>query len=236
MSAARETVLDNAAWHSLSTTHAGLATGGALAKRFPRDVAPFAATAGAPGGFEALAGLVRAGESVAWCAKAPVPAIAGLRAAPLGRVRQMVYRGRPPDPHPEDIVELAAYDVAEMKALADLTKPGPFEARTIALGRYCGIRRDGRLIAMAGERLRPPGFSEISAVCTHPDHRGEGYARRLIEVMQAMILERNETPFLHVLDDNVGAERLYGDMGYVTRDMIDLIILERPGSERGHDD
>ncbi|HEY1561326.1 MAG TPA: GNAT family N-acetyltransferase [Caulobacteraceae bacterium] len=231
MSAARETVLDNAAWHSLSGAHAALAIGGALAKRFPHDVAPFAATGGAPGGFEALAGLIGAGESVAWCAKAPVPAIDGLRATPFGRVRQMVYRGRPPDPHPEDIVELGPSDVAEMKALADLTKPGPFEARTIALGRYCGIRRDGRLIAMAGERLRPPGFSEISAVCTHPDHRGAGHARRLIEVLEVMILDRGETPFLHVLDDNVGAERLYRDMGYETRDMIDLIVLERP-----HDD
>ena len=231
MSAARESVLDNPAWYSLASTHAELAIGGALARRFPHEVAPFAATGGgAPGGFEALADLVGAGESVAWAAKARVPAIAGLQAAPFGRVRQMVYRGRPPVPDPEEIVELSPSDVAEMKALADLTKPGPFEARTIELGRYCGIRRDGRLVAMAGERLRPPGFSEISAVCTHPDHRGVGHARRLVEVLQAMILDRGETPFLHVLEDNAGAERLYRDMGYETRDMIDLIILERPGS------
>jgi len=231
MSSARETVLDNAAWHSLTSTHTALAIGGPLARRFPHDVAPFAATGGEPGGFAALAGLVGARESVAWCAKTRVPAIAGLRAALFGRVRQMVYRGRPPVPDSEDIVELAASDVAEMKALADLTKPGPFEARTIALGRYCGIRRAGQLVAMAGERLRPPGFSEISAVCTHPDHRGVGYARRLVEVLQAMILDRGETPFLHVLEDNGAAERLYRDMGYETRDMIDLIILERPGDD-----
>jgi ribosomal protein S18 acetylase RimI-like enzyme len=230
MSAADETVLDNPAWHSLSGAHAALAIGGPLAKRFPHDVAPFAATGGAPGGFAALADLVGAGESVAWASKAPVPAIAGLRAVPFGRVRQMVYRGRPPVPDLEDIVELSPSEVVEMKALADLTQPGPFEARTIELGRYCGIRRGGALVAMAGERLRPPGFSEISAVCTHPDHRGAGHARRLVEVLQAMILDRGETPFLHVLEDNGVAERLYRDMGYETRDMIDLIILERPGS------
>jgi ribosomal protein S18 acetylase RimI-like enzyme len=230
MSAARETVLDNPAWHSLTSTHAALAIGGPLARRFPHEVAPFAATGGAPAGFAALAGLVAAGESVAWAAKARVPAIAGLQAAVFGRVGQMVYRGRPPVPDLKDIVRLSPSDVAEMMALADLTQPGPFEARTIELGRYCGIRRDGELVAMAGERLRPPGFSEISAVCTHPDHRGAGHARRLVEVLQAMILGRGETPFLHVLEDNGVAERLYRAMGYETRDMIDLIILERPGS------
>jgi ribosomal protein S18 acetylase RimI-like enzyme len=227
MSAWRERVLDNAAWHSLIATHAALGMGGALAKRFPPDVAPFAGVEGAPGSFEALAGLVGAGEPLVMCSKAGVPAIAGLEALPVGRVRQMVYRGRPPTPDAFDIVVLKPLDVPEMRALAALTKPGPFEARTIELGRYYGIRRDGKLAAMAGERLRPPGFSEISAVCTHPDHRGSGYARRLVEVLQAMILDRGETPFLHVLESNDGAERLYRNMGYETRDTIDLTVLRR---------
>jgi ribosomal protein S18 acetylase RimI-like enzyme len=230
MSAARESVLDNAAWHSLTATHAALGTGDALARRFPPDVAPFAGIGGAPGSFEALAGLVGAGESVVMCSKAGVPAIAGLQAVPVGRVRQMVYRGRPPVPDAADVVVLTPFDVPEMRALAALTKPGPFEARTIELGRYCGIRRDGKLVAMAGERLRPPGFSEISAVCTHPDHRGAGHARRLMEILQAMILDHGETPFLHVFEGNDGAERLYRNMGYETRETIDLIALRQSAS------
>ena len=228
MSAARESVLDNPAWHSLTATHAALARGGALARRFPPDVAPFAGVGGAPGGFEALASLVGTGESLVRCSKSGVPAIAGLEALRVGRVRQMVYRGRPPVPDASDIAVLTPLDVPEMTALAVLTKPGPFEARTIELGCYYGIRRDGRLAAMAGERLRPPGFSEISAVCTHPDHRGAGLARRLVEVLQAMILDRGETPFLHVFEGNDGAERLYRNMGYETRETIDLTALRQP--------
>jgi ribosomal protein S18 acetylase RimI-like enzyme len=230
MSAARESVLDNAAWHSLTTTHAALGTGGTLAKRFLPDVAPFAGVGGAPGSFEALAGLVRAGESLVMCSKASVPAIAGVEAVQVGRVRQMVYRGRPPMPDAADIVALTPFDVPEMRALAALTKPGPFEVRTIELGCYYGIRRDGKLAAMAGERLRPPGFSEISAVCTHPDHRGAGHARHLVEILQAIILDRGETPFLHVLEGNDGAERLYRNMGYETRETIDLTVLRRSAS------
>ena len=228
MSATRESVLDNAAWHSLTGAHATLAMGGALARRFSPDVAPFAGVGDAPGGFEALSALVGAGESLVMCAKAGVPVIPGLEAVPVGRVMQMVYRGRPPAPDAADIVVLTPFDVPEMRALAALTKPGPFEGRTIELGRYCGIRRDGKLVAMAGERLRPPGFSEISAVCTHPEHRGTGHARRLVEVLQAMILDRGETPFLHVFDTNEGAERLYRNMGYETRERIDLTALRRP--------
>ena len=230
MSAARESVLDNAAWHSLTTTHAELGTGGALARRFPPDVAPFAGVGGAFGSFEALAGLIGPGEFLVMCSKASAPAIPGVEAAPVGRIHQMVYRGRPPAPDPSDIVVLTPFDVPEMRALAALTKPGPFEARTIELGRYYGIRRNGKLVAMAGERLRPPGFSEISAVCTHPDHRGAGYARRLVEVLQAMILDRSETPFLHVFEGNDGAERLYRNMGYETREAIDLTVLRQAAS------
>jgi ribosomal protein S18 acetylase RimI-like enzyme len=230
MSAARESVLDNAAWHSLTATHAALATGGALAKRFLPDVAPFAGIGGAPGSFEALAGLVGTGETLVMCSKAGVPAIAGVEAVPVGRIRQMVFRGRPPAPDAADIVVLAPFDVPEMRALAALTAPGPFEARTIEMGCYYGIRRDGKLVAMAGERLRPPGFSEISAVCTHPNHRGAGHARHLVEILQAMILARGETPFLHVLEGNDGAERLYRNMGYETRETIDLTVLRQTAS------
>jgi len=106
------------------------------------------------------------------------------------------------------------------------TQAFPFFARTHALGRYIGIREDGRLAAMAGERMRYDGFTEISAVCVHPDFRGRGYAQALVRAMMRSIADRGDTPMLHVFDDNHGAIALYESLGFVGRAVFHVVPLD----------
>jgi predicted GNAT family acetyltransferase len=112
-----------------------------------------------------------------------------------------------------------------MLALVELTKPGPFLKRTPELGSYLGIRQAGQLVAMAGERLKPHGYTEISAVCTHPDYRGRGYASSLVSILIQRITGRNEIPFLHVRTENVDAIRVYEKLGFNTRRIINIVIV-----------
>jgi len=124
-------------------------------------------------------------------------------------------------------VELGESDVPEMMALAELTKPGPFSRRTREMGDYVGVREDGKLIAMAGERLRVPGYTELSAVCTHPDHLGRGYAGFLMSEIIRRIVERGERPFLHVRPENARAVGLYERLGFEKRLLKKYAILQR---------
>jgi predicted GNAT family acetyltransferase len=114
-----------------------------------------------------------------------------------------------------------------MMALVEMAQPGPFAAGTYRLGTYLGIRVDGRLAAMAGERMRLDGYTEISAVCTHPDFRGRGYPSELIGALSNAILDRGELPFLHVFDDNLAASALYRKLGFTLRETIELTVLHR---------
>jgi len=111
--------------------------------------------------------------------------------------------------------------------LTERTKPGPFHKRTHELGTYLGIRRDGRLVAMAGERLKIPGYTEVSAVCTHPEHTGHGYARILMAEVMQRILGRGETPVLHVREDNVRAIALYERLGFRLRVLMHFAVLRK---------
>ncbi|AOX67631.1 GNAT family N-acetyltransferase [Curtobacterium sp. BH-2-1-1] len=120
-----------------------------------------------------------------------------------------------PDP---EAVELTPDDVPEILELIARTKPGPFLPRTIELGRYVGVRRGGRLIAMAGERLHPPGWTEISAVCTDADFRGQGLGRRLVLDVAHGIRARGETPLMHAAAGNTGAIGLYQHLGFRLRE------------------
>lgn len=134
--------------------------------------------------------------------------------------RQMVGPAEVPEPPSgsgTDVVELGAESVPEMLDLVARTQPGPFRPCTQELGTYLGIRTSGRLVAMAGERLRPPGWTEVSAVCTAPEARGNGYAARLVGELVARIVARGERPFLHVVETNTSAIGLYERLGFHTR-------------------
>jgi predicted GNAT family acetyltransferase len=115
-----------------------------------------------------------------------------------------------------------------MLDLVERTKPGPFQPRTIELGAYLGIRRGGALVAMAGERLHPPGWTEISAFCTDPLYRGQGMATRLVRALAAGIRARNETPFLHAAATNTSAIRLYESLGFELRQRTEFVAVRVP--------
>ncbi|MFF7981565.1 GNAT family N-acetyltransferase [Streptomyces sp. NPDC007901] len=132
-----------------------------------------------------------------------------------------------PDP---DAVRLGPGDVPEMPDLVARTEPGPFRRGTVEMGTYLGIRHRGRLIAMAGQRLRPPGWTEISAVCTDPDHRGRGLATRLVRAVAAGIRDRGDTPFLHAAPGNATAIPLYESIGFTERLRGRTLLLRAPGT------
>jgi predicted GNAT family acetyltransferase len=144
---------------------------------------------------------------------------------------QMIWRGTqidsPPLPSGVTLRQLSSPDVPEMVALAELTEPGPFRERTNELGTFYGVFDSGRLVAMAGQRMSVPGFIEVSAVCTHPDARGKGFARTLLAVVVRDIIERRRTPFLHVLADNRSAIRVYESLGFQVRRTFHLAVLKR---------
>ncbi|WP_165699198.1 GNAT family N-acetyltransferase [Candidatus Frankia alpina] len=133
----------------------------------------------------------------------------------------------------DEAVRLGPDDVEDILALIDHTRPGPFRSRTIELGTYLGIRRGGVLVAMAGERLHPPGWTEISAVCTEEAYRGQGLATRLVHAVTVIIRARGETPFLHASADNTGAIRLYEQLGFRLRRRVTFTAVRAPGEPAG---
>lgn len=142
-------------------------------------------------------------------------------------MHQMVRTGKATLPQGHAVETLTSSDADEMLALAELTLPGPFGKRTGDLGLYLGIREAGKLVAMAGERLQPIGYTEVSSVCTHPASRGNGYASSLVSALANRIVERGETPFLHVRATNTGAIRVYEKLGFQTRRVFDLAVVKR---------
>ena len=210
-------VLDNPARASLLGAHARFAESVGEVLRYHPDVSVFvalppdpgeqdwrdAAKLLGPGGVLPLAGDERT-PPPGWEQVLRIPGV------------QLVDESLQTAPEPE-AVRLGPEDVPEMLALVEHAKPGPFLSRTVELGTYLGIRHEGRLVAMAGERLHPPGWTEISAVCTHADFRGQGLATRLVRAVAHGIRERGETPFLHTAADNINAIRLYEELGFRLR-------------------
>jgi ribosomal protein S18 acetylase RimI-like enzyme len=221
-------VLDNPAWASLSGAHRHLAQTVGSAARYLQDVSPFTALADAedPRAWQDLAALVGAGNTFALAGVRSLPE--GWSTGQSGQGVQLVAETLVPERDGE-AVRLGAADVPEMLDLVARTQPGPFRPRTVEMGAYYGVRRDGRLVAMAGERLRPPGYTEISAVCTDEAYRGQGLAGRLVRHVAAGVVERGDTPFLHAAAVNTTAIRLYESMGFVLRRTTVFHFLQVPG-------
>jgi predicted GNAT family acetyltransferase len=222
--------LDRPVWNMLTGRQAHLAQGDQRAVRIDPDYGPFAAARDSSDEAQAaLAALVEPGglvwvvEPEAW----PVPA--GLVLARTAPLVQMLAED--PRQMPEDdlrIEELGEADAADMAALALATEPGPWGERTRLYGPFYGIRRDGRLAAMAGERMRPgTGLAEVSGVCTWPEFRGAGLAARLICKVMADFTARGDAPFLHSYAGNAGAIALYESLGFRIRRNMVVTVLER---------
>lgn len=220
--------LDRPVWGSLASRHASLSIGGALAKRYQRDVNLFAsALDDSPAALDALAALVEPREHV-YVLQVPEIAIPPTLSATKTALGVQMVATRSIDAEAaDDIITLGDADAPEMLALTQLTQPGPFLARTHVMGTFRGIHIDGRLAAMAGERMRMPGYTELSGVCTHPDFRGRGLARRLSAIVCAGIEARGETPILHAWKDNHPAIALYEQLGFRLRTDVNVAVLER---------
>ncbi|MFB9124769.1 GNAT family N-acetyltransferase [Paraburkholderia dipogonis] len=225
MSSSIEAELDRPIWAALTTKQAHLGYGDALARRYHPDVAPFAALAlETPAAYQALLQLLLPREQAAVLrSDGPVDAIDGLQITHAGVIHQMIARhGKAESAAGHDVIRLGDADAKDMLDLAQKTKPGPFGKRTGEMGNYIGIRDQGRLIAMAGERMRVDGYVEISAVCVDEDYRGRGLAGRLIKVLRREIEQREDTPFLHVFSNNTSAIGLYERLGFELRRTFQL--------------
>lgn len=221
--------LDRPIWHALTGRQARFAAGAGAARRFRPEVSPFAACADdSSEALAAVAGLAAVGERLLFLQRGPVPLPPGMRAIERGTGVQMVADSYVASDPPAGIVALSEGDAASMLALARLTRPGPFRARTHELSQYWGVKDGaGRLLAMTGERLLLPGMAEVSGVCTHPDARGRGLAALLSRHVASEIVRRGEVPFLHAYGSNEGAIRLYERLGFRHNGTVEALFVER---------
>lgn len=209
--------LDCPIWSALTSRQTTYGTDGALARRFSEDISPFAAAADtSPEAVAALGALAHRDDDMSLLERdppAPPPGVA-LKMSAAG-VQMMLTTLTPGADVAFD--HLGDADAPDMLALATLTKPGPFRVRTHKLGHFIGVRENGQLIAMAGERLQTDEFVEVSGICTHPDHRGRGLAAALTRVVSARLVEEGRTPFLHAYASNTGAISVYRKLGFAHR-------------------
>ena len=224
--------LDRPVWQALTTRQAHLALGGPGAWRLDPAYGLFAAAADpSPPSLAALAALVPEEWEIATVEADTWPHIPGVPGASqvlLQMIANKPVAGAAADGF--EIVPLTEADAPAMLALARETKPGPFFKRTHQLGDFVGVKEaSGRLLAMAGERMKLTGFTEVSGVCTAPDRRGRGYAGALTVVVAQRIAAHGETPFLHVYPHNTGAISLYETLGFTVRRQMVMTSLKRGG-------
>jgi predicted GNAT family acetyltransferase len=230
LSASSTHPLDHPIWNALTSTQNSLAEGGARARRYPPAIAPFAAMADmSPPSFAALGELMSRSDQAVLFTTEPVTAPAEFKLLLAASGEQMIGVPVETKMRSAEIITLGVADVPAMMELTKLTRPGPFTPRTHELGTFLGIRIDGQLVAMAGERMKPANYSEMTAVCVHPDYRGRGYAQMLLGAVSRQIVARGEIPFLHVFSDNAGAIALYRRQGMEIRRRIFVTVLGRAG-------
>lgn len=219
-------LLDHPIWSALTTSQKHLAEGGPRALRYPVDMTPFADMVDMSAtSFAALGDLMAPSQVAALFTPEPIDVPAGFKVVLSETGEQMI--GPPADSPLRDaeIVTLGDADVPAMMALTELTKPGPFAARTHQLGTFLGIRSGDQLVAMTGERMKPGKFVEMTAVCVHPDYRGRGYAQALLAAVARRIEARGEIPFLHVFSHNISAIALYKRQGMTIRRRLYVTAL-----------
>lgn len=225
--------LDRPVWSTLTSHQADLALGDARALRFDPAWALFGAAADAsPESQAALAALNVSPNGMGLVEACDMPPPPGTRVRSTAACVQMTASALTAGGRDIAFELMGEADAADMLALATLTVPGPFFEKTHQLGDFIGVKRDGRLIAMAGERMRPAGFTEVSGVCTHPDHRGFGYASALMRVVTQRILERGEQAFLHAYAANTATIALYETLGFTVRTPITYTVLHGPELSR----
>ncbi len=225
-------LLDNPIWTALTTNHAHLALGDGRARRYPEEIGPLSGMpAQSAEGYEALRPLAGPRGVVALFFHEPPRLPAGWTLLRGGTIFQMIANQpsilSAPLANGAELRPLTTADAPAMVALAELTEPGPFRLRTIELGNFFGIFWSDRLVAMAGKRMHLPGCVEVSAVCTHPDGRGRGYARLLMSRVMDEIVQSGRVPFLHTFADNHGAIHLYESLGYTVRQSFELAVIQR---------
>ncbi len=222
-----EHLLDNPIYHALNSAHGHFAKGTENVRFYEEDIASFAGLKhNNEQEFESLYQMSDVGST--YVVFSPVQLAIPGKWKVIAHIDmfQFVYDGKQaPVANDNLLINLDEAHVAGMMALVELTKPGPFRQRTIALGNYTGIFDNEKLVAMAGHRFNPAPYTEVSAVCTHPDYLGRGYAYQLICEQLKRILAKGEIPFLHVRNDNIGAIKLYEKLGFRNRgDMFAYVI------------
>ncbi len=231
-------LLDEPMWSALTTSHSSFATGSGLARAYPPAIGPLSGLAEqTPAAYNELHRLAAPNAVQVLFLHEPPVARAGWTLIRGGIIDQLVFDGprqsittesdADESARPDSIRRLTAADVPAMVELATLTEPGPFRDRTHELGIFYGIFEGARLLSMAGQRMRVPGYVEVSAVCTHPDARGRGYARILMSAVMQLILDGGDMPFLHTFADNHSAIRVYHALGFKKRITFHLAVLKK---------
>ena len=221
--------LDNPVWSALTSRQSAISLGGMHARRYLPEISPFAALAeDSDSGLDELAPLVPADGSVMLVRNGgrPLSSTAALAVTPFEGLQMVARSVTAPEPS-DEVLDLGEADAGDILELATLTRPGPFLARTHTLGSFVGIRKEGKLVAMAGERFKLDGFTEVSGVCTHPDWRGRGYAGLLSRIIATRIAARGEIPFLHAFITNTAAIRLYEQLGFEARARMQGAVVRR---------
>ncbi|MDP1751708.1 MAG: GNAT family N-acetyltransferase [Reyranella sp.] len=222
-----EHVLDNPVWHALIGPQRVHAMGRGSARHYPRDMAPFSAIVEpSEAAYADLAVDLLPGTEARLFRMREEPLPSGWQQLDCFPMLQMVARGAPQHVSNAGAL-LSETDSWAMADLVEISRPGPFGSRTPRLGHYLGMRDGDRLLAMAGERMRLPGYVELSAICVHPEARGRGHAADLTSRLMRMAFDRGEVPFLHVRPDNAGAVALYRRLGFEMRREL-VVTWRRP--------
>ena len=227
-------LLDRPVWSSLTSCHCGFALGKGGTRRLLVEAGPFvAAQDDNPENVDALERLIVAHGGTATLMQAgKTPKLRRSRVVETAPAVQMIGEGSFRVEFCDEALLLTGAETQEMRALAELAKPGPIEAMTHLLGRFWGLRCGDQLVAMAGERLRQPGFTEISAVSVHPDYRGRRLGPTLVRHVAGHIVARGDIPYLHVLTENTCAKTVYERLGFGVRiDMTVATIISKKGND-----